>query len=257
MFIRSKLFEQHHVQGIFSTRHGGISPPPFDSLNLGLGLGDCEEHIEENLQRLCQQTHMHIPHRCIQVHGVEALLCQGSGPQHAHQADILLTQSADTALAVRTADCLPILLVDTQTGVAAAVHAGWRGTAQNIIHHALTAMQALGGKPENILASLGPCIGACCFEVDLKTARKLENSHTHASQYLHIQGQKSYPDLQAINQLQLLDAGLQANNIERIQRCTHCQEHDFFSWRRDQEKSGRMLAMVQSPTSLPLDKTSA
>lgn len=247
MFIRSKLFERHHIDGMFSTRKGGISPAPYNSLNLGLDLGDDEQHVEENLQRLCQQAHIAIPHRCIQVHGIEALICQGKGHQHASQADILLTQSPQTALAVRTADCLPILLVDTQTGVSAAVHAGWRGTAQKIAQHAIKHMQAWGSKPENILASLGPCIGACCFEVSLETAAQLANTHSDAIHHLHIQGQKSYPDLQAINQLQLMDCGLPATNIETIAQCTHCQENDFFSWRRNREKSGRMLAILQSP----------
>jgi len=252
MFIRSELFARHHLQGVFSTRHGGISPAPFNSLNLGLDLGDPDQHIEENLQRLCQYTKLSMPHRCLQVHGVEVLSCQGVGIQHASKADILLTQTANTSLAVRTADCLPILLIDTQTGITAAIHAGWRGTAQNIAQHAVERMQQLGAKPATILASLGPCIGACCFEVNLETATQLKKTHPNAFQHLHTQGEKAYPDLHAINQLHLRAAGLQQVNIEIIAQCTHCQADDFFSWRRDQQKSGRMLAMVQSPATLPL-----
>jgi len=252
MFIRSKLFEKHHIQGLFSTRHGGISPPPFEHLNLGLNLGDSSDHIQENLRRLCQASNIPLPHRSIQTHGIETMICQGEGIQHQHDADILITSTANTSVAVRTADCLPILLIDIHKHIAAAVHAGWRGTAKNIVQIGIQKMQALGAKPEHILASLGPCIGSCCFEVDVKAAQQLADSHPQAHQHLHQQKQKSYPDLQAINQCQLLRSGIKKQHIEMVRQCTYCQSRDFFSWRRDQEKSGRMLAIIQCPTSCPL-----
>ncbi|MDQ6974745.1 MAG: peptidoglycan editing factor PgeF [Mariprofundaceae bacterium] len=253
MFIRSSIFEQHHMLGIFSTRQGGISPPPFEHLNLGLDLGDSSNNIQENLRRLCQASHIPLPHRSIQTHGIKTMICQGKGIQHQHDADILITTTPNTSVAVRTADCLPILLLDKHANIAAAVHAGWRGTAKNIVHIAIQNMQARGAKPEHILASLGPCIGSCCFEAGLQAAQQLAASHPQAHQHLHDQKQKFYPDLQAINQCQLISSGIKKQHIEIIRQCTYCQSHDFFSWRRDQQKSGRMLAIVQCPTPIPLN----
>ncbi len=250
MFIASKLFAKHHITGIFSERQGGISPAPFDSLNLGLNLGDTDENVQHNLNQLCTAAQLPIPHRSRQVHGTSHLLCEGEGLQHSHQADILITRTAESAVAVRTADCLPILLIDKQARVAAAVHAGWRGTVQNIAAIAIQKMQEYGAKPEHILACLGPCIAASCFEVGLDTANALSHSHPQAQQYIYYKDNKARVDIQAINALQLQSSSLKINNIESIKCCTSCLPERFFSYRRDGIYSGRQLAIVALPMSL-------
>jgi len=246
-FLTSKLFASHHITAIFSQRQGGVSPAPFDSLNLGLELGDNSQHIEQNLARLCHAAQLPMPHRSQQTHGTDDLLCQGLGKQHHHKADILLTCSSGCGIAIRTADCLPILLVDPHAGIATAVHAGWRGTASNIAQKAIHQMQELGANPAHILASLGPCIASCCFEVDLSTAKQLSQSHPEAHQHIPIKQQKAWPDLQEINALQLQYMGLKTSNIERISLCTHYLAKCFFSYRRDGIESGRQLAIVALP----------
>jgi len=250
IFLASKLFAKHHITGIFSERHCGISPAPFDSLNLGLALGDHDKNIQHNLKLLCTTAQLPIPHRSQQVHGTSHLLCNGQGIQHNDQADILITRTAGCSVAVRTADCLPILLIDPKAGVAAAVHAGWRGTAQNIAQIAVQQMQELGAKTEHILASLGPSISSCCFEVDLHTAEQLASSHPQANRHIHYKDNKASPDLQAINILQLQSSGIQPASIESTSLCTYCLEKRFFSYRRDSMRSGRQLAIVALPMSL-------
>jgi len=250
MFQASKLLAKHHITGIFSERHGGLSPAPFNSLNLGFGLGDATENIRHNLKILCATAHIPMPHRSQQVHRTSLLLCDDQGIQHDTPADILITCTAGCSVAVRTADCLPILLVDPKAGVAAAVHAGWRGTVQQVAQVAIQHMQKLGAHTEHILASLGPCISTCCFEVDIHTAELLASSHPQAQAHIYNKKHKAWPDLQAINTLQLQSSGIQTTNIESMRLCTCCLTERFFSHRRDSMQSGRQLAIVALPASL-------
>ncbi len=246
MFLRSQLLADHGHHGIFSRRHGGCSLAPWDSLNLGLDLGDHPDAVRSNLERLCQNAKLPIPHRSTQVHGTDVLCCQGSGIQHDDAADILISAQPNCTLAVRTADCLPIVLVDTQHGIHAAVHAGWRGSAAHIVQIAVQQMQQRGAQAASILASLGPCIQSCCFEVDDHTAQALAHTHPQASQAIRYHNDKAYPNLQTINRLQLLASGVVPEHIESFPICTCCTPEHFFSWRRDGKQSGRMLAIVQA-----------
>jgi YfiH family protein len=246
-FLRSSLLAEHGITALFSLRIGGVSPPPFDSLNFGLGLGDADTNIENNLTILVKTSGLSsIPHQAQQVHGDKLLWCKGSGTMHNDEADILLTDQAETALAIRTADCLPILLADPKTGIAAAVHAGWRGTVAQVATSAILEMQSHGVQAKNILASLGPCIAPCCFHIDMITAEKLANSTPQAE--FHIQrDQKITADLREINALQLIQCGLADVHIERINACTACDNKRFFSYRRDNKLAGRHLAVVALP----------
>ena len=244
LFISSGLLKKNGFMGIFSLRTGGVSQTPFDSLNLGLGLGDSEENVRKNMDILTHATKLHsYPHQSRQVHGIDCLLCQGDGYVHQEDADILIGGKPGCVVGVRTADCLPILLADTTSGITAAVHAGWRGTAQDVARVAIQKLCSLGVQAENILACLGPCIGECCFEVDAATASQLSESCPDAGQHIRTDG-TFHADLAAINHLQLLQYGLKPGHIEHIKACTHCREKEFFSYRRDGEKTGRHLAIV-------------
>ena len=248
-FLTSQLLEEHGLKGLFTLRRGGISPPPFDSLNFGGDLGDAATNIEGNFNRLSQATGLKSrPHQAIQVHGSAACWFAGPGTAHQIEADILLSDQPETALAVRTADCLPILLVDPKAGVIAAVHAGWRGTVDQVVAVAVREMAARGARPENILASLGPCIGACCFEISADVASQLGNCTPGAEEHIRRAGSSITADLQQINRLQLLHCGVEPGHIERINACTACDRKRFFSYRRDGKESGRHLAVVALPS---------
>jgi len=239
-FIQSELFAQHDILALFTLRDGGVSPAPFDSQNFGSGLGDNEQNINTNLDRLITSSKLlGMPHQAIQVHQSHILYCQGSGRMHDCDADILLSDQPGTALAIRTADCLPLLLVEPISGISAAVHAGWRGTAAGVAKQAVQGMCERGAKVQHILASLGPCIGSCCFEIGADAAIALKNSAESAADFV-----QDTADLSQINRLQLLECGLSAHHIERINACTACDAERFFSFRRDAGQTGRHLAVV-------------
>ncbi|OIO69147.1 MAG: peptidoglycan editing factor PgeF [Zetaproteobacteria bacterium CG12_big_fil_rev_8_21_14_0_65_55_1124] len=247
-FLRSPLFAEHRLHGIFSLRSGGVSPPPFDSLNLANDTGDDPVLVEKNLDILIRQSGINgTPHRAVQVHGCRTLLCNGTGRMHREEADILLSDDG-SPVAVRVADCTPILLADPASGLVAAVHAGWRGTAKGIAMHAVQSMLDAGAKVENILACIGPCIGPCCFQIGEETADALQQSCAGADTSVQARDGQYVADLTALNRLQLIQAGVRQLNIELLVEgpaaCTCCNARHFFSYRRDGQSSGRHLAIV-------------
>ena len=247
-FLRSSLFASHGLHGIFSLRNGGISSPPFDSLNLADDTGDDVSKVEHNLDTLLRESGIHdLPHRAAQVHGYQTLSCRGPGRKHHEEADILISRDG-SPLAVRVADCTPILLADPASGLIAAVHAGWRGTASGVAMHALKSILDAGGSLETTLACIGPCIGPCCFEIGVETAEALRQSCPGSDIYIQSRDGSLFADLAAMNRHQLLQAGISQSNIELLANgtsaCTCCNAQNFFSYRRDGKASGRHLAIV-------------
>lgn len=244
MVLHSLLFSTHGLVGVYSSRCGGVSLPPYDTLDLGMDVGDDPAHVQCNMALFMRAAGLEVrPHQARQAHGIGVLACHGDGLMHAHEADILISSDPQAALAVRTADCLPLLLADPATRILAAVHAGWRGTARLAAMVAVRAMQQLGAEPGRMLASLGPCIGPCCFRIDEQTAQQLAANWPPAD--AHITRRKHIAaDLAAINRDQLLAAGMKAEHIEVMGACTCCQPQRFFSYRRDGARSGRHLAVV-------------
>lgn len=246
MFIMSPLLKGQRIKGIFTTRHGGVSPPPFDTLNLGPNVGDKAINVETNLERVLHAAAIPFPHQARQAHGSRILLCQGHGMWHEEDADALVVREKNTAIAVRWADCLPILLADATAGVLAAVHAGWRGTRRCIAMKVVEAMIRLGAQAHRILASLGPHIGPCCFRVNGEIAESLASSVEKGESCIFA-GEGLFADLAEINRLQLLAMGVATENIEVISSCTACTPCDYFSHRREQGYTGRHLAIVVQP----------
>jgi len=240
-FLKSRLLEYNGCTAIFSQRCGGVSPPPFDSLNLGLNLGDQAANVEKNLAILIEAAALkHMPHQARQRHGFGLIECSGPGRQHKREADILLTREPDCLLAVRVADCLPLILADPVRAMVAVVHAGWRGTVQGIAARAVQAMCRLGSDAGNIRVALGPSIGACCFSIGSDVRARLAQCCPGAGEY---SGPET-ADLAAINMLQLSLAGIPDHHMDHLRACTYCQPELFFSHRRDQGHSGRQMAIA-------------
>ena len=147
--------------------------------------------------------------------------------------DALITNCRGVCLMVLTADCVPVLLYDPATHSAAAIHAGWRGTANGIVGLTVRKMtDEFGAKPEHLMAAIGPCIGACCFEVGDDVAAHFSrwpNTILRRSEW-----PRPHIDLVLANRLQLEQAGIPATNIESSDECTKCGPHGLFSHRRDQ-----------------------
>ncbi len=243
--IRSRLFARHGFMGVFTTRLGGVSQPPVDSLNFAVQPFDSPEHVAENLALLKRTVPLpRDPLRTRQVHGVTMLSCHRASDPCQHEADALLTDEPDLPLAVQTADCLPILLADPGTGIVAAVHAGWRGTAGNILGRVAEHMLSLGAEAGCMLASMGPCIGPCCFGIDEGTAERLRGCAPDGNRAVRRDNDAWYVDLVALNRRQLLALGVQDSHIETLNTCTSCHPRLFFSHRRDRGRTGRHLAIV-------------
>jgi YfiH family protein len=166
-----------------------------------------------------------------QVHGDAVLLATDPGLQG--EADALITRTPELHIAVRTADCLPILLVDPVQRAVAAVHAGWRGTVAEIAVKTTARMaEELGTKPEDLHAAIGPGIGACCFEVGPEVA---EQFGRQGRVHIHLAGEIVR---------QLAAAGLKPDNIRTATHCTVCRPELFWSYRREREAAGRMWSGV-------------
>jgi len=156
-------------------------------------------------------------------------------------ADALVSRTPALAIGVRTADCLPILMVDTEHRAVAAVHAGWRGTAQRIAERTIERMRELyGTKPDRICAAMGPGIGKCCFEVGPEVAREFSDWDPQ----LAGTAEKHLLDLVDINHRQLMLAGVLTENISHSDLCTMDRTDILYSFRKEREKAGRMLAWV-------------
>lgn len=160
--------------------------------------------------------------------------------EQAPEADALVCGRPGLLLAIRTADCLPILMVDERTRAVAAVHAGWRGTAQRIAAKTIAELQrSLGSQVEDLRVWLGPGIGECCFEVGPEVTAQFAGFTRPAES-----AGKSWLNLTAANTRQLTDAGVQPERIHAYSGCTRCDPALFHSWRRDGERAGRMTAAI-------------
>lgn len=174
-----------------------------------------------------------------QIHSNIAIVADGHSGC-VGEGDALVTNHGGTLLGVRTADCVPILFVDRQRRVVAAVHAGWRGTAEEVAMRALERMQAeFNCNSSNIEAAIGPAIGACCYEVGTEVAtrfRKFFPERTDLSRAAHI-------DLAEASRRQLVAAGVPPEHIYTGTPCTQCSD-EMHSYRRDGAKAGRMYSVI-------------
>ena len=155
--------------------------------------------------------------------------------------DALITDRKDIVLTILTADCVPILLMDTKKNVVAAIHAGWRGSKDEILAKTVKKMcDIFSCDTKNIIAGIGPAIGVCCYEVDSNVA-----NYFHASQKVAILKEDKYMlDLPEVNRQQLLNVGLAESNIEMSDICTACEVDRFFSYRKEKGCSGRFMSMI-------------
>jgi len=167
-----------------------------------------------------------------QIHSGICLVAEEEGL--AGDGDALITQRPGLGVFVKTADCYPVLLADPVRGVAAAAHAGWRGTAAGIVGATLRRMkERFGTSAADVFAAIGPGIGACCYFVGEDVARKFGREDAGKI------------DLAAANRRQLMEAGVPAEQIEVVGRCTFCDAEDFHSFRRDGERAGRMISFIR------------
>ncbi len=260
--VKLCVFENFERTGLVrhcvSTRVGGVSSGCYSSLNLRLNGRDERALMLENFARLCCALNTDVDSLVFsdQTHNTDIYIVgqndRGKGitrESDIRSIDALITSEPGVALTTFYADCVPVLFLDTRKGVIAAAHAGWRGTADAIAAKTVAKMtEAFGCKPHDILAGIGPSIGACCFEVDEPVAAEFRTKLPLSERFIKpsesTEG-KFYIDLRAINAQLLTDAGIQAENIETADLCTKCEDALFYSHRRDGNNRGSMAAVIE------------
>lgn len=241
----------------FSTRLGGVSPAPWDSLNLGAARGDEPAHVAENFRRFCAAVGAD-PAGLVKNHQVHSGLIRRAGPADrlsdpaapgTAQADGLITDQPGVCLTIFSGDCIPVLLYDPVRRVIAAAHAGWRGTAAGIAARAVEAMvRDYGCDPEHILAAIGPGIGPCCFETHADVPEGLRSGlGADAEGFIRPLpgGEKFRVDLKGANARFLVRAGLSPAHIALCSACTACRPDLFWSHRKLGARRGSMASVIQ------------
>ena len=219
------------MTGFATTRAGGVSPPPFDTLNLGSGTEDDPVRVERNRARLAAELPA-TPRWLRQVHGTRVIHASEWRPDV--EADGIWSDRAQDVLAILTADCLPILLAERDGRCVAAIHAGWRGLAGGIVEAALNALPA---SPERLHAWIGPAIRARAYEVD---AAVFDAFPEYQQAFVRARPGHWRADLAAIATAKLSDGG-----VGRVRDCGLCSHDDprFFSHRRS-DPGGRGATLI-------------
>lgn len=158
---------------------------------------------------------------------------------------VLDKDSTFSAAAVFVADCVPILCVDSEAKVIAAIHAGWKGTLGKITGNTIQAMQKAGAEAENIIVSIGPHIGMCCYDVVENRAKAFLDAFGGDPKVVSTVEGKRHVDLGYANYLQLISVGVRVEHIDAPPTCTSCQVNEFFSYRKDSKETfGEMMAVI-------------
>lgn len=231
----------------FFTRRGGVSPPPFESLNLSASSGDKPENVRRNVRRASWTLGFRRVVSVHQVHGAKVVAADGrphpEGNTIEAKADGLVTDRPGLGLMIKLADCLGIILVHPPTRTVAALHAGWRGLVHGVIPAGVRAMvQDLGGgseriRPEEIRAGISPSLGPCCAEF-VNYRREFPKS------FRAFRVARDHFDLWALARNQLRESGLREGNIETAGLCSRCRGDLFFSHRGQGPVTGRMGLMA-------------
>jgi YfiH family protein len=160
------------------------------------------------------------------------------------KADAVVTSTAGVACGVKVADCVPVLVGDRSSGAVAAIHSGWQGTELNVVAAGLAALTSELGQTGDLVAAIGPHIEVCCFEVGDDVAARLSVCAPGVDAVDRRHGLRPHVDLRKIVRAQLETLGVRSEAIDDVRGCTKCDATRFFSYRRDRENSGRLLAAI-------------
>ncbi len=236
----------------FTTREGGVSAAPFDTLNLGMKWGDSRDNVLENRRRVLRASGAGALYFASQVHGAAVARVRAGDDATriaAVAADAVCSDAPGLAVAVYVADCVPMLMVDPRTGAFAAVHAGWRGAVADVPGATVRELGLqFGAAAADVKVAMGPAIGVCCFEVGPEVAAAFETVVPEARRHgviVEAPGRKPHVDIRRACQLVLQGQGVPAASIDVAPACTHCDPGGrFYSYRRDAARTGQHMAFV-------------
>jgi len=253
----------------FSGRRGGVSSGSGgNSLNLGWKADDEDANVRENRRRflagLCDDLHGGNAFRLVtvrQVHGDGVEVVRGGeGPLETAdgravlEGDGLVTGVPGVMLGIQVADCVPVLVADTERRVVGAFHAGWRGTLAGIVGKGIATMaEVYGSRPEDLVAAVGPSIGPCCYAVGEEVRAGFRERFPYAAELFREvtdgSGSAMHLDLWEANRRQLVEAGIPAEVVTVLGECTACSREEgggrrYFSYRAEQGRTGRMMGAI-------------
>jgi YfiH family protein len=240
------------LQAGFTTRNGGVSRAPYNSLNLGFNTEDVKSSVEGNRSTLARafgfEQHQLLTVR--QVHGNDILVIDQPNPDLTHfqqlECDAIISNQPGMMIGVLVADCYPVLLAAPAKGVFAAVHVGWRGAAARIVERTVDALiRQFEVLPDQLFAAVGPGIGAHSYEVDRPVRDQFRKAGMDWSMIAEETGVGHWKlDLRLVCQQQLQAAGVADGRIDLVEECTCCHKQLFFSHRRDHGQTGRQLGFI-------------
>jgi len=250
MLTAALLDDAPGVRHAFFSRAGGVSRGPYGSLNCGLGSKDDPAAVEENRSRAMAALGRGGGDLVTlsQIHSVRAVpVTAPFAPATRPEGDALVTATPGLVLGILTADCAPILFVDSGAGVIGACHAGWRGALTGVIEATLAAMETLGADRRSILAASGPCIAQPSYEVGPEFRRRfLEDDPDNAAFFVAGDGDRLHFDLKGYVDRRLARAGIAEHRVEAAD--TYADEARFFSYRRatkrGEERVGSLLSAI-------------
>jgi polyphenol oxidase len=248
-FDASKLLQEAGFTHAFFARLGGVSKFPLDSLNVASRVaGEDPNLVRENVLRCARTLGVELDklYMLSQVHGTHAVVLSGTEDREqliCVEGDITASKVSGVACGVRSADCVCVLMGDRVTGAVTAVHSGWVGTVANAVGAGVRVLRSLSPSAD-IVAAIGPHIEQCCFEVGDDVAEKLANCSSLGTAVVDRSRDKPHVNLRRIIRAQLIDAGVVEANIDDVHGCTVCRADRWFSYRRDRDQSGRLLAAI-------------
>ena len=251
LFFKS-LFNYKEIRHFVSTRSGGTSKAPFDSMNLGLHVGDEQNDVINNRKKLVSSLGIAFKDITIagQTHsGNVAIISEKDrGKGHAchknavSNIDAMVTNQKNICITILVADCVPMLFFDPYRKVIGAAHAGWRGTLKFIAANTVNTMvKKFGSLPEDIIVGIGPSIGPCCYQVGPEVISQVKATFNPAASLIknEFRDGTGYLDLWNLNLRQLLNEGILKKNIEIAGICTAHNQEQFFSYRGEKGETGR------------------
>ncbi|MBK9008308.1 MAG: peptidoglycan editing factor PgeF [Anaerolineae bacterium] len=246
--LRYYQFESLNTRHAVFTRHGGASPKPWGSLNVGGTVGDDLDRVRKNRQ-LSFRALDRAPESIFdvwQVHSADVVCAKAPRPEgeSVRQADVILTDKPEVSLFMRFADCVPILAHDPRKGVVGVAHAGWMGTLRGVAGSLVNAMKTnYNSNPADIVACIGPSIGPDHYEIGADVILQVMQKFGDDSEMvLRSVNGKIHFDLWKTNRILLEQAGVQ--HIEVAGICTACHTDDWFSHRAEKGRTGRFGALI-------------
>lgn len=247
-YFRCASLEQEGLYHAFFTRHGGISPVPWHSLNFGASVGDEIQRVRQNrdIALDCINLKPESVYDVYQIHSVEVVCTDRplSASETHLKADAIITNHPGVTLLMRFADCVPILLFDPVKRTVAIVHAGWVGTVGRILQKTILALvHNYKSNPRDIIAAIGPSIGPDHYSVGEDVIKQVYASFNAMSdQVIRKENESYYFDLWKANQIILCEMGI--TKIELVGICTSCNLNDWYSHRGEKRTTGRFGVVI-------------